>query len=201
MKIFVGCEFSATVGGAFHAAGHHVVTCDILESESDEIPHWQGDVMQALMFFAPIDIAILHPPCTALCVAGNRYYSGTAERDRAIRWTLQLWNLACECAEAVALENPVGVLSSAWRPPTQYIQPWQFGHGETKRTGLWLEGLPKLTPTDIVEGREERIWKMSPSPDRPKERSRFYPGIAQAMAEQWTEETIQRKLRWHGERP
>ena len=107
------------------------------------------------------------------------------ERLTAIDWTTVLWSAAKQCAPRVALENPVGVLSSQWRPPDHYIQPWQFGHGETKKTGLWLHNLPKLVPTNIVEGREQRIWKMGPSPYRGKERSRFYTGIAEAMAEQW----------------
>lgn len=193
-RVLVGCEFSATVARAFADTAHQVMTCDILPSEDDTIPHYQGDVVECLKLFGPFDLTILHPPCTALCVAGNRYYSGTTERDEAIRWTLGLWNLARMHSESVCLENPVGVLSTAWRPPDQYIQPWQYGHGETKRTGLWLYNLPKLTPTDIVDGREERIWKMSPSPDRPKERSRFYPGIAAAMAEQWGVPDVARTL-------
>ncbi len=104
----------------------------------------------------------------------------------AVAWTRKLWEAAIQYADRVALENPVSVLSSQWQKPSQYIQPWQFGHGETKKTGLWLHNLPKLQPTNIVEGREERIYLMPPSPDRGKERSRFYPGIAEAMARQWS---------------
>jgi hypothetical protein len=103
----------------------------------------------------------------------------------AILWTKQLWHQATAYCDKVALENPVGVLSSYWRRPNQYIQPWQYGHGETKKTGLWLHGLPELTPTDVVAGREQRIWKMAPSATRSKDRSMSYPGIAKAMAEQW----------------
>lgn len=190
MNVLVGCEYSGIVRDAFIDAGHNAFSCDLLPGESDKGTHFQMDIFKALdtaelPYFRSWDLVILHPPCTALCVAGNRHYSETKERTDAIKWTKKLWNYACDRSWMVALENPVGVLSSAWRPPDQYIQPWQFGHGETKKTGLWLNDLPKLEPTEIVEGREQRIWKMAPSPDRGKERSRFYPGIARAMAEQW----------------
>lgn len=129
---------------------------------------------------------ILHPPCTALAVSGNRWYGqGMRAHDKrleAIDWTLRLWEKAKAKCSFVALENPVGVLPMK---ATQYIQPWQFGHGETKKTGFWLHNLPPLTPTDIVEGREQRIWRMAPSEDRAKLRSETYSGIANAMAEQW----------------
>jgi site-specific DNA-cytosine methylase len=190
VNVLVGCEYSGIVRDAFIDAGHNAFSCDLLPSESDKGTHFQCDVFEAidtaqLPYFRYWDLIILHPPCTALCVAGNRHYSGTEERQEAIKWTLKLWRYACDRGWMVAMENPVGVLSSAWHPPDQYIQPWQFGHGETKKTGLWLNDLPKLEPTEIVEGREQRIWKMGPSPDRPKERSRFYSGIAKAMAKQW----------------
>ena len=185
MNVLIGCEYSGTVGWEFLKRGHDVLTCDLLPSECEEVPHHQGDAMEFIKSRV-WDLIILHPPCTALCVAGNGTYAPggepTSERLEAILWTRALWREATDYASRVALENPVGVLSSAWRPPDQYIQPWQFGHGETKKTGLWLHNLPKLEPTDIVEGREQRIWKMPPSPDRGKERSRFYPGIAKAMA-------------------
>lgn len=186
MKVLVGCEYSNTVSGAFRAAGHEAWSCDLLPSEGPAEWHYQGNVLDAIR--QGWDLICLHPPCTALCVAGNRHYSKTPERAEAIRWTRSLWGLAKIYADRVALENPVGVLSSNWRPPDQYIQPWQFGHGETKKTGLWLHNLPALEPTNIVEGREQRIWKMPPHPDRPKERSRFYPGIAQAMVKQWSDD-------------
>ncbi len=159
------------------------LTCDLEPSEQPG-PHFQGDVFKALLL-RPWDLVILHPPCTHMAVCGNRYWSGTRERERAVRWTTRLWQAAVQSADRVALENPVSVLASRWRKPDQYIQPWQFGHGETKKTALWLHNLPLLLPTNVVEGREQRIWKMSPSPDRGKERSRFYPGIAAAMAAQW----------------
>jgi site-specific DNA-cytosine methylase len=184
VNVLVGCEYSGIVRDAFIDAGHDAMSCDLLPSESDKGEHIQGDIFDA-MDLSRWDLIILHPPCTALCVAGNRHYSGTDARRKAINWTVDLWFRAIHTARRVAMENPVGVLSSAWEPPSQYIQPWQFGHGETKKTGLWLWKLPPLIPTDIVEGREGRIWRMAPSPDRPKERSRFYTGIAKAMAEQW----------------
>ena len=191
MRVLVGCEFSNTVASMFRCYGHEAWSCDILPSEGPSEWHIQGDVFDAISIGTPghggndWDLVILHPPCTALCVAGNRHYSGTQERTDAIRWTLDLWNLAKTFAGRVALENPVGVLSSNWRPPNQYIQPWQFGHGETKKTGLWLHNLPPLEPSNIVDGREQRIWKMPPSADRWKIRSETYTGIANAMADQW----------------
>jgi hypothetical protein len=201
VKVFVGCEYSATVATAFHKRGHDVVTCDLLPSESDEIPHIQGDIYDAID--SPLgpwysasgrwDLIILHPPCTALCVAGNRHYSGTQERTDALDWTVELFKYCILASERVALENPVGVLSQRLGPATQYIQPWQFGHPETKKTGLWLHNLPPLEPTNIVYDEmmglpmkeRHRIWYASPSEDRGKERSRFYTGFAEAMAEQW----------------
>jgi len=186
MNVFVGCEYSATVGRAFHRRGHNVLTCDFLPSESSEVPHYIGDVFLGMETRDLWDLIILHPPCTNLAVSGNRWYAGTKVREDAIEWTLALWEAATDVSPRVALENPVGALSTAWRPPDQYIQPWQFGHPESKKTGLWLEGLPKLEPThDKPEKIEERVWRMGPSPDRAKERSRFFPGIAKAMAEQW----------------
>ena len=184
MRVLVGCEYSRTVGSAFEAVGHTVLTCDLEPCEQGG-RHYQGDVFEALSKDV-WDLIILHPPCTHMAVCGNRHYAGTEARSAAVVWTLDLWLKALATGAKVALENPVGVLSSKWRPPDQYIQPWQFGHGETKKTGLWLHNLPPLKPTNIVDGREPRIWKMSPSPDRGKERSRFYPGIAAAMAQQWS---------------
>lgn len=184
MRVLVGCEYSGVVRDAFLARGHDAWSCDLLPTESRPDRHLQENV-ESVVVNCNFDLIILHPPCTALCVAGNRHYSETKERAEAISWTRALFRLAVARCDKVALENPVGVLSSAWRPPDQYMQPWEYGHGETKKTGLWLHNLPPLQPTNIVEGREQRIWKMPPSPDRGKERSRFYPGIARAMAEQW----------------
>lgn len=143
-----------------------------------------GDVLGLLEY--GWDLGIFHPPCTYLAVSGARWWKGREkEQEEAIDFVLELYKSSIP---RVAIENPIGKLSTAWRKPDQIIQPWMFGHGETKATCLWLKNLPKLTPTNIVEGREGRVWKASPSPDRWKERSRTLPGIAEAMAEQWGSE-------------
>lgn len=180
----MACEYSGIVRDAFAGLGHDAWSCDLLPSESSG-NHSQGDINELLNSSERWDLIIAHPPCTALCVAGNRFYAGTTDREMALEWTVNLWDSCTKVADRACLENPVGVLSSAWKKPDQYIQPWQYGHGETKKTGLWLHGLPTLVPTNIVEGRKPRIHYMSPGPDRGKQRSRFYAGIAQAMADQW----------------
>jgi hypothetical protein len=145
------------------------------------------NIMDAIEHYGPWHMIILHPPCTALAVSGNRWYGegmpNHEDRKNAQLWTEELWSLAIHKADFVCLENPVGVLDLGVRP--QYIQPWMFGHGETKKTGLWLHNLPHLVPTDIVEGRDQRIWKMPPGKNRARDRSETYDGIAKAMAEQW----------------
>lgn len=197
MNVLVGCEYSGTVGFEFLKRGHNVWTCDLLPSECEEVPHFQGDIFECItesLYTDYIwDLIILHPPCTHMAVCGNRWWAGTQERYQALQWTWALWGIAKLHAKRVALENPVGVLGSAIGPAAQYVQPWQFGHPETKKTGLWLHNLPPLEPTDNVYDHmmtlptkeRHRIWYTSPSEDRGKERSRFYTGIAQAMAEQW----------------
>lgn len=192
MDVLVGCEESQAVCLAFLKEGHNAWSCDIQPCSGGRPDrHLQMDVEQAIDS-RDWDIIILHPPCTAIAVSGNRWYGiGKArhiERIAALAWTLKLWRKAKARAKiGVALENPVGVLSKhpEFGVP-QYIQPWQFGHGETKKTGLWLFNLPPLKPTNIVEGREQRVWKMPPSADRAKLRSKTYAGIANAMASQWT---------------
>lgn len=185
MKVLVACESSGAVREAFRALGHEAWSNDVLPADDESQYHIRGDCMDAIMS-QHWGLIIMHPPCTALAVSGNRWYGKgmprNLERIDAIRWTLKLFEWAKEHAPRVAMENPVGVLPI---PATQYIQPWQFGHGETKKTGLWLHNLPLLTPTNVVEGREQRIWKLPPSADRWKLRSKTYQGIAQAMAEQW----------------
>lgn len=186
MRVLIGCEESGTVREAFKARGHNAWSCDL---EKTRIPgqHLRGDVTSAILW-VQWDLIILHPPCTALAVSGNRWYGKGMprheERIKAIRWTYELFLRARNVCDKVCLENPVGVMNSLM-PRPQYIQPWQFGHGETKKTGLWLYGLPKLTPTNIVEGRDDRIHKMPPGPNRARDRSKTYQGIADAMAEQW----------------
>lgn len=179
MYILVACEFSGTVRDAFRGEGHHAMSCDLLPSETKG-PHYQGDVRDILG--DGWDLLIAHPPCTHLAVSGARWFKEKrVEQAEALEFVRTL--LSADIPR-IALENPVSVISSKIRKPDQIIQPWMFGHGETKATCLWLKGLPKLTPTDIVEGREAKIHMMPPSPDRWKERSRTYKGIAEAMANQ-----------------
>ena len=184
MRILVAFETSGAVREAFRARGHDVTSCDLLPADDGSPHHIIGDAF-AVIASGKWDLIIAHPPCTALAVSGNRWYTGSAEREDAITFVKDLAALMSLHAPRWAIENPVGVLSSRWRKPTQYVQPWQFGHGETKKTGLWLHGLASLTPTDVVDGREQRVWRMGPSADRWKERSKTYQGIASAMAGQW----------------
>jgi site-specific DNA-cytosine methylase len=190
MRVLVGCEFSGVVRRAFEKRGHEAWSCDLLEAEDNARNHFVGDVLDVINK-NEFDLIILHPPCTALAVSGNRWYGKgmprNKERRKAQAWTQFLWQEAKSRCERVALENPVGVLNGVIGDATQYIQPWQYGHGETKKTGLWLHNLPPLTPTNEVDGREQKVWKCPPSVDRWKIRSRTYQGIAEAMAEQWRE--------------
>jgi hypothetical protein len=190
MKILVGCEESQAVTKELRKRGHEAFSCDIQDCSGGH-PEWhlKMDVMKAIDLM-PWDRIILHPACTKIAVSGNRWYGeGTTrhnERLEAVKWTQKLWNKAISKCNNVGLENPVGVLNKYGDfPKPHYVQPWQFGHGETKNTGFWLHGLPPLKPTDIVEGREQRIWKLPPSEDRGKLRSKTFPGIAKAIAEQW----------------
>ena len=181
MRILIACEYSGTVRDAFINAGHDAVSCDLLPSESPG-PHYQGDVTDILS--DGWDMMVAHPPCTHLAVSGARWFHlKQQEQTEALDFVRLLMDAPIP---RIAIENPVSIISSRIRKPDQVIQPWQFGHGETKATCLWLKGLPKLTPTNIVDGREARIHKMPPSPDRWKERSRTYAGIAAAMAQQWS---------------
>ena len=180
MRILIACEYSGTVRDAFIAAGHDAISCDLLPTEVPG-PHYQGDVTDILN--DGFDMMVAHPPCTHLAVSGARWFKDKVEQQReALDFVRLLMNAPIP---RIAIENPVSIISSRIRKPDQVIQPWQFGHGETKATCLWLKGLPKLVPTNVVEGREQRIHKMPPSPDRWKERSRTYAGIAAAMAQQW----------------
>ena len=184
MRVIVGCEFSQVVTRAFRDKGHEAYSCDLLPTEGNPAWHFQEDILE-LLKRERFDLAIFHPPCTHLAVSGARWFKDKkAEQEEALSFVEAL---LCAPIEHIALENPVSIISSRIRKPDQIIQPWQFGHGETKATCLWLKGLPKLEPTNIVEGRENRIHRMPPSPDRWKNRSRTYQGIAEAMAEQWGE--------------
>lgn len=184
MRVLVACEFSGIVRDAFIAAGHDAVSCDLLPSERPG-PHIEGDALEVAWsnFVFRFDLMIAHPPCTYLAVSGARWFKDRPQEMRdALTFVQALMNAPIP---RIAIENPVSVISSRIRPADQYIQPWQFGHPETKKTGLWLKNLPLLVPTDVVEGREPRVHHASPGPDRWKERSRTLPGIAAAMADQW----------------
>ncbi|WP_209316217.1 hypothetical protein [Haematospirillum sp. 15-248] len=182
MRVLIGCEFSGTVRDAFRAAGHEAMSCDLLETETPG-PHYKGDVRDVLDY--PWDLAVFHPPCTDLAVSGARHFEAKRQDGRQQAAVSFVRLLARSEIPRIAIENPISVLSSIWRKPDQIIHPWQFGHGETKATCLWLKGLPLLHPTHVVEGRHARIHNMPPTPDRWKLRSRTYPGIAEAMAAQW----------------
>ena len=180
MRVLVACEYSGTVRDAFAARGHDAWSCDLLPTERLG-NHIHGDVLQHL--HRNWDLMIAHPPCTHLAVSGARWFKDKQiEQAEALDFVHLLMDAPIP---RIALENPISIISSRIRKPDQIIQPWQFGHGETKATCLWLKNLPKLLWTNIVEGREARIHKMPPGPDRWKERSRTFEGIAQAMAEQW----------------
>lgn len=180
MRVLVACEFSGRVRNSFARLGHDAWSCDLLESETAG-NHIVGNVLSVLS--DGWDAMICHPPCTRLAVSGARWWKGKEkEQQEAIEFALALWNAPIP---RIALENPIGKLSSVIGRPTQIIQPWQFGHGETKATCLWLRNLPALVPTSVVDGREARIHKCPPSADRWKIRSRTYSGIAHAMASQW----------------
>lgn len=182
MRVLVACEFSGIVRDAFIAKGHDAISCDLLPTEVSG-PHYKGNVMDILIF--PWDLMIAHPPCTDLAVSGARWFKEKQMTGAQHLSASFFLSLAKSDIPKICIENPVGIMSTLYREPDQIIQPWQFGHGETKATCLWLKNLPPLKPTNIVEGREPRIHKMPPGPDRWKERSRTYTGIAQAMAERW----------------
>lgn len=186
MRVLVACEYSGRVRDAFRALGHDAWSCDLLPSESPTFPslHMQCPVEEVLTKYE-WDLLIAHPPCTHLAVSGARHFLAKIADGRQQAALAFVRMLLDAPIPRIALENPVSIISSRIRKPDQIIQPWQFGHGETKSTCLWLKGLPLLKPTNIVEGRSDRIHKMPPSPDRWKERSRTYQGIADAMAAQW----------------
>lgn len=196
-RVLVGCESSGTVREAFRACGFDAWSCDLLPADDGSEHHLEADVCTMIQVCS-WDLIILHPPCTCLAVSGNRWYgSGQpkySERLEAVEWTRGLWDLAKSQSTRVALENPVGVLHRmAGMPVTQYIQPYQFGHMEQKKTGLWLHNLPALKETKNVKAEmlelpkeeRERIWRLPPSKDHWKIRSKTFQGIADAMAKQW----------------
>lgn len=182
LSVLVACEESGVVREAFRALGHNAWSCDLLPSRQPG-QHWQGDIREAN--FAAFDMMLAYPPCTHLAVSGARHFAAKradGRQQEAIDFFMFLVNapVAMKC-----IEQPVSIMSSLYRKPDQIIQPWMFGHGETKTTCLWLYGLPKLTPTDVVAGREARVHRMPPSRHRARDRSETYAGIAGAMAAQW----------------
>jgi hypothetical protein len=196
LRVLVACEFSGVVRRAFAALGHDAWSCDLLPAEDRSNHHITGDAREILNDGWDL-LMVAHPPCTRLCNSGVRWLSKPPpgrtldEMQADLREGAALfsafWNAPIE---RVAVENPImhkhaKALIENYAEPAQTIQPWQFGHGETKGTCLWLRGLPKLTPTDIVDGRTARVHRMPPGPDRWKERSRTFVGIAAAMADQW----------------
>jgi hypothetical protein len=187
--VLVACEFSGVVREAFRRRGHEAWSCDLLPAEDGSAFHLQMDARFALIGGAPgpkwaqWDLMVAHPPCTHLAVSGARWFKEKhEEQQRALAFVQELLDAPIA---RIAVENPISIISSRIRKPDQIIQPWQFGHGETKATCLWLKNLPKLRATNVVDGREARVHRLPPGPDRWKERSRTYQGIADAMAEQW----------------
>ena len=198
LRVLVACEYSGVVRRAFLARGCDAWSCDLLPSEDGSNRHIRGDARDLLHDGWDL-LMVAHPPCTRLCNSGVRWLHTPPPGKTAGQMELELregaalfsafWNAPIP---RVAVENPVmhghaKRLIENYAEPAQSIQPWQFGHGECKRTCLWLKNLPPLRPTNVVAGREQRVHRMPPSPTRWKERSRFYPGIAAAMADQWTE--------------
>jgi hypothetical protein len=183
MRVLIACEYSGTVRDAFIALGHDAMSCDLLPTDSPG-PHYQGDVFDVIGDWW--DLMIAHPPCTHLAVSGARHFAekiADGRQQEALAFVRKLMDAPIP---KIALENPISIISTKIRKPDQIIQPWQYGHGETKATCLWLKGLPLLKPTDVVDGRSDRIHKMPPSPDRWKLRSTTFQGIADAMATQWS---------------
>jgi hypothetical protein len=204
LKVLVACEESQAVCKAFRELGHEAYSNDIIECSGGESEwHLQVDVFEALKL-KDWDLVIAFPPCTYLTISANKWYKdqperksgtlvGKARRDariEAIEFFMRIFGCG---VPKVAIENPIGVMSSEFRKPDQVLQPWMFGHGETKATCLWLKGLPKLVPTHIVEGRVQRLHYLPKTKDRAKLRSKTYEGIAKAMAEQWSEYLIKEK--------
>lgn len=200
MNVLVACEYSGTVRDAFLAKGHNAFSNDIIDAENGNDRHLKMDVMDAI-HHSDWDLIIIHIPCTAMAVCGNRTYGRGMpkhnERREALAWSLSVWDAACSVSDKVVMENPASVLFPSLRRDrsavVQYIQPYQFGHPEQKKTGLALYGVPRLGETKNVYSEmmslpkniRERVHYMPPSPDRGKERARFYTGIANAMADQW----------------
>lgn len=183
MNILIACEYSGRVRDAFIALGHNAISCDLLDTEQPG-PHHIGDCLE-LAYFGKFDMMICHPPCTDLAVSGARHFAAKIADGRQQASLEFVRKLLDAPIPMIALENPVSIIASRIRPASQYIQPWEHGHGETKKTGLWLKGLPLLKPSNIVSGRAPIVHHMPPGPDRWKNRSRTYQGVANAFAQQW----------------
>lgn len=185
MNVLAACEKSGVVRDAFAALGHRVISCDLQASERG--PHYRGDIFDIIDY--PFDLIIAHPPCTHTSVSGAKHFAEKWADGRqacGVAFFNRLWRAAAHIPRA-CFEHPVSIMSRLFRKPDQIIQPWQFGHGETKATCLWLRGLPPLVPTEVVAGREARVHRMPPSDERANERSKTYQGIAEAMASQWSD--------------
>lgn len=182
MKILIACEYSGTVRDAFIKAGHDAMSCDLLPTDVPG-PHYHGSVFNIIE--DNWDMMIAHPPCTHLAVSGARHFKAKQADGRQQEALIFVARLLTSNIPRIALENPISIISSKIRKPDQIIQPWMFGHGETKATCLWLKNLPPLVPTQVVDGREQRVWKLPPTEDRWKIRSKTFQGIADAMAAQW----------------
>lgn len=200
MKVLVACEESQVVTKAFRALGHEAYSCDLVPCSGGH-PEWhiQDDCINIIKN-GGWDFIGFHPDCTAMVVSGNRWYGigmkYHPKRIQAVDWTIRAWRLIKKTAKYAYLENPVSVIFSHPEMTNhQYIHPWQFGHGETKKTGLELHNLPFLVPTNIVDGREQRVWKMGPSKDRKKLRSKTFSGIGDAFAEQWGKAAIHGRIK------
>lgn len=197
LRVLVACEYSGRVRDAFIQRGHDAISCDLIPSDAPG-PHYTGDVFDIIDY--PFDLLIAHPPCTHLSVSGARHFEAKrfdGRQHEAVAFFMQIERRAQHITHR-AIENPICIMSGLWRKPDQIIQPWQFGHGETKATCLWLANLPLLAPTEIVEGREARIHRMPPSEDRWKKRSETYQGIADAMAQQWGDAITAPLFAWSG---
>jgi hypothetical protein len=184
VRVLIGGEFSGKIRDAFLSLGHDAMSCDLLATEKNG-RHYHGDMFDVIDY--PWDLAIFHPECTDLAVSGARHFEEKKQigkQQASVSFFFKILRRS-EHIPMVAIENPVSIISTLYRKPDQIIQPWQFGHGETKATCFWLKNLPCLVPTNIVCGRDQRIHRMSPGKNRWKERSRTYQGIATAIAEQW----------------
>ena len=189
MRVLIACEFSGIVRRAFRARGHEAWSCDLLPADDRSDFHIQGDARDILNDGWDL-LMVAHPPCTRLCNSGVRWLAERnlwADLREAAALFSAFWNAPIErvCVENPVMHGHAKKLIVNYQEPAQTVQPWQFGHGETKRTCFWLRNLPKLKPTQIVDGREQRVHRMPPGPNRWRERSRFFPGIADAMADQW----------------